>query len=86
MKRMQQEAEQTEHRTLAEACKRSPNGVICLLPTLRFHNITTQAPFEIWIAHLGTARIDMQVDIGFGDVVHPAGVEIEFPTLLTFKG
>jgi predicted transcriptional regulator of viral defense system len=49
------EAEQTEHHTLAEACKRSPNGVICLLSALRFHQITTQAPFEIWMALKGTA-------------------------------
>ena len=40
---------------MAEACKRSPNGVICLLSALRFHKITTQAPFEIWIALKGTA-------------------------------
>ncbi|MGB5472411.1 MAG: type IV toxin-antitoxin system AbiEi family antitoxin domain-containing protein [Gammaproteobacteria bacterium] len=40
----------TEHRTLAEAAKRVPNGVICLLSALRFHELTTQAPFEIWIA------------------------------------
>ncbi|MCB2170572.1 MAG: type IV toxin-antitoxin system AbiEi family antitoxin domain-containing protein [Deltaproteobacteria bacterium] len=48
------EAEQTEHHTLAEACKRVPNGVLCLLSALRFHQITTQAPFEIWLALKGT--------------------------------
>jgi len=40
----------TEHRTLAEACKRVPKGVVCLLSALRFHDLTTQAPFEIWLA------------------------------------
>lgn len=49
------DAEQTEHHTLAEACKRSPHGVICLLSALRFHKITTQAPFEIWMALKATA-------------------------------
>lgn len=44
------DAEATEHRSLAEAAKRVPNGVICLLSALRFHELTTQAPFEIWIA------------------------------------
>ena len=37
------------------------------------------------IAHLGTTRIDMQIDIGFGDIVHPAAVEVQFPTLLAFS-
>ena len=46
--------EVTEHHTLAEACKRIPNGVLCLLSALRFHQLTTQAPFEIWIALKGT--------------------------------
>lgn len=48
------DAEQTEHHTLAEACKRIPSGILCLLSALRFHQITTQAPFEIWMALKGT--------------------------------
>ena len=40
----------TEHHALAEVCKRVPNGVVCLLSALRFHEITTQAPFEVWLA------------------------------------
>jgi predicted transcriptional regulator of viral defense system len=39
-----------EHHSLAEACKRLPHGVICLLSALRFHDLTTQAPFEVWMA------------------------------------
>jgi predicted transcriptional regulator of viral defense system len=27
-----------------------PRGVICLLSALRFHNLTTQNPFEVWMA------------------------------------
>jgi predicted transcriptional regulator of viral defense system len=42
--------EVTEHHTLAEACKRIPQGVVCLLSALRFHGLTTQQPFEVWIA------------------------------------
>lgn len=55
------DVEATEHHTLAEACKRIPNGVLCLLSALRFHRFTTQAPFEVWMALKGTAwqpRID----------------------------
>lgn len=42
--------------TLTQACKRVPNGVICLLSALSFHEITTQAPFEIWMAIPNKAR------------------------------
>lgn len=40
----------TEHHTIAEACKRVPSGVVCLLSALRLHGLTTQAPFEVWMA------------------------------------
>lgn len=40
----------TEHHSLAEACKRVPGGAVCLLSALRFHGLTTQAPFEVWLA------------------------------------
>ena len=43
-------AEVTEHQTLTEVGKAVPNGVICLLSALRFHDLTTQAPFEVWMA------------------------------------
>ncbi len=44
------EVEPTEYRTMAEASKRVPHGVVCLLSALRFHDLTTQLPFEIWMA------------------------------------
>jgi predicted transcriptional regulator of viral defense system len=50
------DAEITERHMLAEACKRVPQGVICLLSALQFHNLTTQAPFEVWMALGPTAR------------------------------
>lgn len=31
-------------------------------------------------ASVGTARVGVQADIGFGDVIHPAPVEMAFPT------
>jgi predicted transcriptional regulator of viral defense system len=40
----------TEHHSLAEVAKRVPHGVICLLSALRFHDLGTQNPFEVWIA------------------------------------
>lgn len=41
---------QTEHRSLVEVCKRAPQGVICLLSALQYHGLTTQSPFEVWLA------------------------------------
>ena len=43
-------ADISEHRSLVEACSRVPRGVICLLSALRYHNLTTQNPFEVWMA------------------------------------
>lgn len=40
----------TEHHSLAEASRLVPGGVICLLSALRFHGLTTQNPFEVWMA------------------------------------
>lgn len=38
------------HRSLAEVARRVPKGIVCLLSALRFHDLTTQAPFEVWLA------------------------------------
>ena len=40
----------TLHQSLVEVAKRVPKAVACLLTALRFHELTTQAPFEVWIA------------------------------------
>jgi predicted transcriptional regulator of viral defense system len=40
----------TEFQTYAEACTRFPRGTLCLLSALRFHELTTQNPFEVWMA------------------------------------
>jgi predicted transcriptional regulator of viral defense system len=47
----------SEHQALAEASKRVPRGVICLLSALRFHGLTTQNPFEVWLAIDRKARL-----------------------------
>jgi len=51
------DAHVTEHHSLAEVCKRVPHGVIALLSALSFHNLTTQAPFEVWMAIDVKARL-----------------------------
>lgn len=40
----------SEHHGMAQATARVPNGVICLISALVFHEITTQSPHEIWLA------------------------------------
>ena len=44
------DADVTENHSLAEVAKRIPHATICLLSALRFHGLTTQAPFQVWIA------------------------------------
>jgi len=46
----------TVHHRLAEASKRVPNGIICLISALRFHDLTTQVPHEVWMAISEKAR------------------------------
>jgi len=43
-------AELTEHHGFALAAASVPKGVVCLLSALRFHDVTTQNPFEVWLA------------------------------------
>lgn len=38
------------HQSLAEVCKRVPKGVVTLLSALNYHNITTQNPYQVWLA------------------------------------
>jgi predicted transcriptional regulator of viral defense system len=46
----------TAEHTLAHVAKRVPGGIFCLLTALRFHELTTQAPAEVWIALPEKAR------------------------------
>jgi len=38
------------HHSLAEAAKRLPKGVVCLVSALAFHELTDQLPRQVWIA------------------------------------
>ncbi len=35
-----------------------------------------------FLGFIGRARIPMQLDIAFGDVIHPEAIEVDYPTLL----
>jgi predicted transcriptional regulator of viral defense system len=67
--------------SLAEAAKRVPKGVICLVSALAFHGITDQMPRRVWIA-IGPKDWKPQVDypplriVRFADKFLRDGVEI----------
>ena len=44
------ESDVTENHSLVQASESVPQGVVCLLSALRFHELTTQAPHEVWMA------------------------------------
>jgi len=44
------DADVTEHHELALVASRVPNGVVCLLSALAFHQIGTQSPHQVWLA------------------------------------
>jgi len=46
----------SEHASLAEVARKHPQAIVCLLSALRVHNLTTQSPFEVWLAIPNKAR------------------------------
>ncbi len=46
----------SEWQTFLETARLVPQGVICLLSALRFHELTTQNPFEVWLAIKKSSR------------------------------
>ena len=69
-----------ENQSILEVAAKVPNGVLCLLSALRFHDLTTQNPFEIWIAierntwipRMDTVRLRV---FSFSPKVYETGVE-----------
>jgi predicted transcriptional regulator of viral defense system len=70
-----------ENSALAVVGKRAPQVVFCLLTALRFHELTTQAPFEVWVA-IGNKAHPPRMDyprlrvIRFSEASLEAGVEV----------
>ena len=64
------------------------DGLVFDEKSIRVTNIREEQDYQgqrvQMIAYLGKARIDLQIDIGFGGVVHPTAVELQYPTLLKF--
>lgn len=65
-----------------------PDGIEFNRSAIEVSRIKEDADYEgvrvQFHATLARARIPMQLDIGFGDVITPAPTEIEYPTLLNF--
>jgi predicted transcriptional regulator of viral defense system len=50
------DAAPTENYSLAMACARVPNSIVCLLSALRVHGIGSQAPAQVWLGIPHKAR------------------------------
>ena len=64
------------------------DGLTFLPDTIRVERIRDEEEYDgvrvLLTAHLENARIPLQIDVGFGDVISPGPVELEYPTLLPF--
>lgn len=46
----------SEYGALAEVAHKHPQAIVCLLSALRVHDLTSQSPFEVWLAIPNKAR------------------------------
>ncbi len=73
---------------LAEVCQQpvADDGLVFDAQSITTERIAENADYEgvraKFYGRLGNARINMQIDIGFGDVVTPAPVPVVYPVLL----
>jgi len=49
----------SEFASLAEVASKHPKILVCLLSALTFHGLTTQVPFEVWVAVGNKSRAPM---------------------------
>ena len=71
----------SELQDILETAVKVPKGMLCLLSALRFHDLTTQNPFEVWMAVKRGMRIPKVGTVpvrffSFSESVYRAGVEI----------
>jgi predicted transcriptional regulator of viral defense system len=74
------DADVTVHSTLVTVSKRFPDGVVCLLSALRFHEIGTQNPPHVWMALRRGAAVPRKCGLPvrfmlFSDASFRAGVD-----------
>jgi hypothetical protein len=62
------------------------DGIIFLASTLQAHTIREEAVYDgirvTFVARVGTAKVPVQVDVGFGDSTNPPPELVEIPPLL----
>lgn len=65
-----------------------PDGLVFDSKYVHGRKIKEDAEYEgvrvKFLGHLGRARIPMQIDIGFGDIVYPETMLIDYPVILDF--
>lgn len=77
-------------RVVREVCAADvePDGMVFDPATVKTERIKEDADYEgvrvRFVALLGRARVTMQIDVGFGDVVTPGAENITYPALLDF--
>lgn len=63
-----------------------PDGVLFDCSDLRVEEMTAQDEYKgvrlSFLARIGNARIPMKVDVGFGDIITPAPVDLDYPGML----
>lgn len=70
----------TEMQSFLEVAAHVPQSVLCLLSALRFHNLTTQNPFKVWLAiprssHIPKIETVKTRIFRFTPKVYSAGIE-----------
>jgi nucleotidyltransferase AbiEii toxin of type IV toxin-antitoxin system len=77
-------------RVIREVCAADvdPDGMVFDPATVKTERIKEDADYEgvrvRFVGLLGKARVAMQLDVGFGDVVTPGAQDITYPVLLDF--
>ncbi len=69
--------------------KVEPDGLVFDGDSVHADRIKEDADYEgvrvRFAGRLGNARISMQIDVGFGDIVHPRAVSLRFPTIFDMQ-
>ena len=80
------DAELTAQHTLAAVCARVPRAIVCLLSALSIHELTTQLPWQEWIAIPHKARTPRVSDLPIR-VVRFSGTALRYGVVdTTFEG
>lgn len=72
--------ELSDHQQLRTMAKLAPRAIVCLLSALEFHELTTQNPFEVWLALERKTRVPRVAGVPlrtvfFSGAAFSAGIE-----------